>query len=77
MFKSARSDNDIKTEIFVIAVFSTFFTPFPVDYASEFWVQIALVTEPSPEERADALYVTVEIPLSQRSFSIPSPLNTH
>jgi hypothetical protein len=67
MFKSARSDDDVQTEIFVIiAFFSTSLSLFPVDRASEPWIQIALVTEPSLEERANALNVTIEIPVYQR-----------
>ena len=62
MLKPARSDDDIETEVFAIAFFSSFLTIFLADCAPEPWIQIALVTEPSPEERANALDVTIEVP---------------
>jgi hypothetical protein len=70
MFKSARSDDDVQTEIFVAAFFSTVLPFFPVDRASEPWIQIALVTKSSPEERADAFNVPIEIPLSHKSVRV-------
>ena len=69
MPEPTRSDDDIEAEIFTIALFSTFLTFFPLDRTFEPWIQIAFVTEPSPEECANALDITIEIPLSRTSFS--------
>jgi hypothetical protein len=74
MFESTRSNDNIEMEISAITIFSTFLARFPVDCASELWVQIAFVTEPSPEECTDALDVTIEVPASRTPFSIWSPL---
>lgn len=73
MFESARSYDHIKTEIFTLAVFGTSLTIFLADCTFEPWIQIAFVTEPSPEERADALDVTIEVPTSQTTVSIWCP----
>ena len=68
MFKPARSDDDIETEIFAIAFFSSFLTIFLADCAPEPWIQIAFVTELSPEERANALDVAIEVPVPRMPF---------
>ena len=62
MFEPARSDDDIETEIFTITFFSSFLSIFLADCAPEPWIQIAFVTEPSLEERANAFDVTIEVP---------------
>ena len=64
VFKPTRSDDDVQTEIFATAFFSTSLTLFPANRAPESWVQIAFVTESSPKERSDAFDVTIEVPLS-------------
>jgi hypothetical protein len=66
MFESTRGDNDVKVEIFAITIFSTFLTLFLLDCASEPWIQIAVVTKPSPEERTNTLDVAIEVPISRR-----------
>src|SRR5882757_4969514 len=73
MFESTRSDDDIETEIFLPTIFSTPLALFPVDGTSEPWIQIAFITEPSLEERANALNVTIEVPTSRTPFSIWGP----
>ena len=70
MFEPTRSDNDIKAEIFAIAIFSSSLTLFPVDCASEPWIQITFITEPSPEECTNALDVTIEVPIPRKPFGI-------
>jgi len=70
MFEPTRSDNDIKAEIFAIALFSFSLALFPVDCASEPWIQIALITEPSPEKCTNALDVTIEVPVPRMPFGI-------
>ena len=74
MFESTGSDDYIETEIFRIAVFSTFRVLFLVDCAFEPWIQIAFVTESSEEERTDTLDVTIEVPISRTPLSIWGPL---
>ena len=75
MFESTRSDDDIKAEIFGdITIFGTFLALFPVDRASEPRIQIALITESSPEERTNTLDVAIEVPTSRTTFSIWNPL---
>src|ERR1700742_2866404 len=70
VFEPTRSDNDIKAEIFAISLFSSSLALFPVDRASESWIQIAFITEPSPEERTNALDVTIEVPVPRITFGI-------
>ena len=68
MFEPTRGDNDIKAEIFAIALFGFSVALFPVDCASEPWIQIAFITEPSPEERTNALDVAIEVPVPWMPF---------
>ena len=73
VFEPTRSNDDIKTKTFIITFFRTFFTLLFGDCTSEPWTQIAFITESPSEERANAFYVTIEVPLSRTSFSIWSP----
>ena len=73
MFEPTRSDNDIKTEIFGIAIFSSSLAVFPIERTSEPWIQIAFITKSSPEERTNALDVTIEVPISWTPFGIRNP----
>jgi len=73
MFESTRSDDNIKAETSGITIFSSSLALIPVDCASEPWIQIAFITEPSSEERANALDVTVEVPVPRTPFGIWNP----